>query len=131
MASVRHLERIREEVTRAGADALWVHPSVNFAYLTGLRPIALERPAALVILADGGLRALAPQMLALEIVCAAHDAVIAGLEPGMPCADADRLARGVIEAAGYGERFVHRTGHGVGLELHEEPYLRAGSDERL
>ena len=313
MAGVRQLERLREQLGRHGADALWVHPSVGFGYLTGLRPLALERPTALVILASGGLRVLAPLMLAPEleriegadacawtdaegpaaaiarvldgvgrclvdpglptgaafamraarpaldvaldpgivaglrrrkqpdelellraaareadaaiesiaglepagrseralalalqarflergvdpyggsviatganaalphhvtgdtpiapdaplladlgctvsgyhsditrvllpavpeaepveaheIVCAAHDAVIAGLEPGLPCEEADRLARSVIEAAGYGERFVHRTGHGVGLELHEEPYLRAGNPDRL
>jgi Xaa-Pro aminopeptidase len=311
--NVRHAERIRDELGRAGADALWVHPSVNFAYLTGLRPLALERPTALVVLAGGGLRVLAPLMLAPEleqidgadvcswtdaegpevaiervldgvgrcvvdpslpvatafalqaarpgleleldlgivaglrrrkaadelallraaareadaavawiaglelagrselelslelqahflsrgvqpyggyvvatganaalphhetgdmpiapdaplladlgctvsgyhsditrvffpgapagdvaeayaVICAAHDAVIAGLEPGLPCEEADRLARDVIDAAGWGERFVHRTGHGVGLEIHEEPYLRAGNPDRL
>jgi Xaa-Pro aminopeptidase len=37
----------------------------------------------------------------------------------------------VIEAAGYGDRFVHRTGHGVGLDVHEEPYVAAGSDVEL
>ena len=68
---------------------------------------------------------------AYAIVQAAHDAVIAGLEPGLPCEEADRLARDVIEGAGYGERFVHRTGHGVGLEIHEEPYLRAGNPAPL
>jgi Xaa-Pro aminopeptidase len=310
---VRHRELIAEELDRAGADALWVHPSVGLTYLTGLRPLALERPTALVVLAGGGLRALAPLMLApeleeidgadvcawtddqgpaaaiarvldgvhrclvdpalpsgtafamraarpgldialdpgivaglrrrkqpdevelmraaareadaaidwigglelagrseralalalqarflergvdpyggyviatganaalphhvtgdtpiapdaplladlgctvsgyysditrvllpaapeaevieaYEVVCAAHDAVVAGLEPGLPCAEADRLARDVIDAAGYGERFLHRTGHGVGLEIHEEPYLRAGNHDRL
>ena len=68
---------------------------------------------------------------ALEIVRAAHDAVIAGLEPGLPAGEADRLARDVIAAAGHGERFVHRTGHGVGLEIHEPPYLRPGNPEPL
>ena len=307
--SVRHLERIRAAVRDAGADALWVHPAVDFRYLTGLAPLAVERPTALVILADG-LRVLAPEMLApelaigdaevvawsdgegpeaaiarvldgvsrcliepdlpsgvafalraarpgldlaldpgvlsalrqakapdeleqlraagreadaamawvagadldgrserwlalelqmrflrrgaepydyviasgangalphhetgdtpisagaplltdfgcvvggyysdmtrvhlpadggeaaeaYEIVRAAHDAVIAGLEPGLPCHEADRLARDVIAAAGYGERFIHRTGHGVGLEIHEEPYLRPGNPAPL
>jgi Xaa-Pro aminopeptidase len=308
--SIRHLEQLRAAVSDAGADALWIHPAVDFRYLTGLAPIAVERPTALVILA-GGLRVLAPEMLApelalegaevavwsdgdgpdaaigrvldgvsrcliepdlpsgvafalraarpgldlvldpgvlsglrqrkapdeleqlraagreadaamawvagadldgrserwlalelemrflrrgvtpyadyviaggangalphhetgdaaiaadaplltdfgcivggyysditrvhlpagggeaaeaYEVVRAAHDAVIAGLEPGLPCHEADRLARDVIEAAGYGERFIHRTGHGVGLEIHEEPYLRSGNPAPL
>ena len=76
--------------------------------------------------ADGGEAAEA-----YAIVRAAHDAVIAGLEPGLPCHEADRLAREVIEAAGHGERFIHRTGHGVGLEIHEEPYLRPGNPAPL
>ena len=65
--SVRHLDGIRAAVAEAGADALWVHPAVDFRYLTGLAPIAMERPTALVILASGGLRVLAPQMLAPEL----------------------------------------------------------------
>ena len=47
--SVRALDRIREGIESAGADALWVHPSVDFRYLTGLAPIAVERPTALEI----------------------------------------------------------------------------------
>jgi len=299
--NVRHLDAIRDAVRAAGADALWVHPAVDFRYLTGQAPLALERPAALVILAAGGERVVAPEMLAEElaplgdvaawsdgdgpdaaiaralqgvrrvliapdlpaavalalpaevaldpgilsglrqrkapdeveqlraagreadaamawiagldldgrtergliqdltvrfltrgvqplddcvvaaganaaaphhvsgdtpltrpfltdfgcvsggyysdmtrvhgatgeaaeayaIVKAAHDAVIAGLEPGLPAQDADRLARAVIEEAGYGERFIHRLGHGVGLEIHEEPYLRPGNPKPL
>jgi Xaa-Pro aminopeptidase len=306
--SVRHVDAIRDAVRSAGADALWLHPAVDFHYLTGLAPIALERPTALVIPANGGLRIVAPTMLVAElepigaeiaawsdgdgpdaaiarglegigrclvepdlptgvsfalraarpavelaldpgivaglrehkapeeleplraagrqadaamawvagldlagwserglalelqarflrsgagpyadyvvaaganaalphhasgetelaggpvltdfgclvggyhsdvtrvhhadgeaaeayaIVQAAHDAVIAGLEPGLPCAEADRLARDVIAAAGFGDAFIHRTGHGVGLEIHEEPYLRPGNPAPL
>jgi Xaa-Pro aminopeptidase len=307
------LEPIRAAVREAGADALWVHPGVDLRHLTGLAPLAMERPTALVVLAGGGLRALAPEMLApelaevegaevvawgdgdgpaaaiarvldgvhtllvhaslptgtafalraarpglelvldpgilaglrerkrpdelehlraagrhadeaalwiaaqprsglterelalrlavrfleagadpydhyivatgahgalphhvtgdtpidpaqpllcdfgctvagyhsditrtylpegedgevaeaLEIVRAAHDAVIAGLEPGLPAHEADKLARDVIAAAGYGDRFIHRTGHGVGLEIHEPPYLRPGNPDPL
>lgn len=310
---VADLEPIREGLRAAGADALWIHPGVDLRHLTGLAPLAMERPTALMVLTGGGLRALAPELLApelaevegaeitawsdgdgpdaaiarvldgvsrllvspalptgtafalraarpgldvaleqgilarlrerkrpdelehlraagrhadeaadwiaaqpleglterelalrltvrfleagadpydhyivasgahgalphhvtgatpidpaapllcdfgctvagyhsditrvylpegqdgevreaLEIVRAAHDAVIAGLEPGLPAGEADKLARDVIAAAGYGERFIHRTGHGVGLEIHEPPYLRPGNPEPL
>lgn len=47
--------------------------------------------------------------------------------PGVSASDVDRAARAVIEKAGFGERFVHRTGHGVGLEIHEAPYIREGN----
>jgi Xaa-Pro aminopeptidase len=43
----------------------------------------------------------------------------------------DRAARDVIDDAGYGDAFIHRTGHGIGLEVHEEPYLVAGNDQAL
>ncbi|MGH9177848.1 MAG: M24 family metallopeptidase [Acidimicrobiales bacterium] len=50
---------------------------------------------------------------------------------GMPCEDVDGVARRVIEEAGYGPQFVHRTGHGIGLEEHEDPYLVGGNCEAL
>jgi Xaa-Pro aminopeptidase len=43
----------------------------------------------------------------------------------------DRTARDIIDGEGYGENFFHRTGHGIGLEGHEEPYLIAGNAEQL
>src|SRR4051812_39983488 len=67
MPAIRHLDHIRAAVREAGADALWVHPALSFRYLTGLAPIAIERPTALVVLAAGGERVLAPQMLAPEL----------------------------------------------------------------
>ncbi|MGI9174165.1 MAG: M24 family metallopeptidase [Rhodothermales bacterium] len=51
--------------------------------------------------------------------------------PDVPASDVDRAARQVIEKAGYGEAFVHRTGHGLGLEAHEEPYIRDGNQQTL
>ena len=68
---------------------------------------------------------------AYEVVLAAHDAALAALAPGVPCGEVDRAARSVIEAAGHGERFLHRTGHGLGLEIHEPPYLHAGNPQQL
>jgi Xaa-Pro dipeptidase len=53
------------------------------------------------------------------------------VRPGVACEVIDAAAREVIAAAGYGERFIHRTGHGIGLEVHEEPYIVAGNDLAL
>ncbi len=55
----------------------------------------------------------------------------ASARPGVPCERIDGVARGLIEAAGFGPFFFHRTGHGIGLEGHEEPYLVAGNREPL
>ena len=51
--------------------------------------------------------------------------------PGTPCEDVDGVARRVIDDGGYGANFVHRTGHGIGLEEHEHPYLVGGNCEPL
>lgn len=58
---------------------------------------------------------------------AAHDAV----KIGATCESVDAAARKVITDAGYGEYFVHRTGHGIGVDLHEDPYIREGNQELL
>ncbi|GAB3559947.1 Xaa-Pro peptidase family protein [Spelaeicoccus albus] len=51
--------------------------------------------------------------------------------PGVTCASVDAAARDVIEQAGYGEFFTHRTGHGIGLETHEDPYIVDGNERRV
>jgi len=66
-----------------------------------------------------------------EAVRAAQAAAVEAVEPGVAAAAIDRVAREIIEDAGYGDAFVHRTGHGVGLDVHEEPYLVAGNDREL
>ncbi len=53
---------------------------------------------------------------------------VAHVRPGVTCASVDAAAREVIAAAGYGERFIHRTGHGIGLQTHEDPYVVEGND---
>ena len=68
---------------------------------------------------------------AFAVLRAAQDAGCAAAAPGVPAQDVDAAARAVIAQAGYGERFIHRTGHGIGLETHEDPYLVAGNEERL
>jgi Xaa-Pro aminopeptidase len=55
-----------------------------------------------------------------------HAAVI-----GVPCEDVDRTARAIIAGAGFGEFFVHRTGHGIGMEEHEDPYIVEGNQRPL
>ena len=61
----------------------------------------------------------------------AQAAATAAVRPGIACERIDAVARERIDAAGYGGSFIHRTGHGIGLEGHEEPYLVAGSAEPL
>ena len=63
-----------------------------------------------------------------EIVSAANRAGIAAARPGAKMKDIDRAARRVIEDAGYGKYFIHRTGHGIGLEVHEAPECSAASE---
>jgi Xaa-Pro aminopeptidase len=64
-----------------------------------------------------------------DVVAAAQQAGIDALRPGVAAADVDRAARSVIEDAGYGDRFTHGLGHGVGLEIHEGPSLRRDGDD--
>ncbi len=66
-----------------------------------------------------------------EVVRAANEAGRAAARPGVPAEQVDQAARQVIEAAGYGPYFIHRTGHGLGLEVHEPPYIVAGNQQRL
>ena len=65
------------------------------------------------------------------IVLEANAAGRAAGKPGIPCAGVDWAARAVIEKAGYGHYFTHRTGHGIGLEAHEDPYIRADNLQLL
>lgn len=66
-----------------------------------------------------------------DVVAEANAAGRAAVGPGVAAEDVDRAARTVIEEAGYGELFVHRTGHGIGLEVHEHPYIVSGNSEPL
>lgn len=62
-----------------------------------------------------------------DVVRRAQEAALATIRPGVVAEAVDAAARGVIEAAGYGPFFIHRLGHGIGLEEHEPPYLVAGN----
>jgi Xaa-Pro aminopeptidase len=66
-----------------------------------------------------------------EILKRAHQAATDHVKPGVSCESVDAAARAVIDGAGLGERFFHRTGHGIGLEEHEDPYIVKGNGTLL
>lgn len=66
-----------------------------------------------------------------KIVFEAQLAVLRVLKNGVKCSDADKAARDVITEAGYGEYFRHSTGHGVGIEIHEKPFVSPKSTAML
>ena len=66
-----------------------------------------------------------------KIVQESNAAGRAAGKPGVPCADVDKAAREVIEKSGYGKYFTHRTGHGIGMEGHEDPYMRGDNMQLL
>jgi Xaa-Pro aminopeptidase len=66
-----------------------------------------------------------------EAVLAAQERAIAAVGPGVACHDVDETAREVLRTRGYEDRFLHSTGHGVGLEIHEPPWVRRGNDDLL
>ncbi|MET7614619.1 aminopeptidase P family protein [Streptomyces seoulensis] len=66
-----------------------------------------------------------------DVVRAAQEAGFRAVRPGATCQDVDRAARAVIEDAGYGPYFIHRTGHGIGVTTHEPPYMIEGEEQPL
>ncbi len=78
-----------------------------------------------------GRRADPRQRDCYDAVRSAQGAAIDGIRPGMSCRDADALARSRLEAAGFGAAFRHSLGHGLGLEVHEDPRLAPTAEGRL
>jgi Xaa-Pro aminopeptidase len=68
---------------------------------------------------------------AYAVLHEAQRAAVAAAVVGTPCEQVDEVARGIIAGAGYGDRFIHRTGHGIGVEEHEDPYIVAGNATAL
>ncbi|MEV6985418.1 Xaa-Pro peptidase family protein [Sphaerisporangium sp. NPDC051017] len=66
-----------------------------------------------------------------EVLRQAQEAACAAVRPGVSCESIDAAARRIIADAGHGDLFIHRTGHGIGLETHEEPYIVSGNAEPL
>jgi Xaa-Pro dipeptidase len=65
------------------------------------------------------------------VLQAAQQAAVDAVRPGVAAQDIDAAARAVIADAGFGEFFIHRTGHGIGLDVHEHPYIVSGNDIAL
>lgn len=76
-------------------------------------------------------RVNAEQREVYEVVRRAQEAALAAVVAGADCASVDSVAREIINAAGHGERFGHSTGHGVGIEVHEQPTLSTRSEQKL
>jgi Xaa-Pro aminopeptidase len=64
---------------------------------------------------------------AWQVLVAAYEAAVRAARVGNTCQDVDRAARAVIIEAGFGDHFIHRTGHGIGLQVHEDPYIVEGN----
>jgi Xaa-Pro aminopeptidase len=157
ITSERLSGRTEAEVSHRIAELLLVagHDTADFA-IVGSGPNAASphhepghrviQPGDAVVLDIGGTRAdycsdttrtafvgePPPDFLALyEVLREAQVAACEAVAPGVTAEAVDRAARDLIEEAGYGERFIHRTGHGIGLETHEEPYIVSGNGEPL
>ncbi|MCA6079950.1 MAG: M24 family metallopeptidase [Endomicrobium sp.] len=63
-----------------------------------------------------------------DIVKSSQNAVLKEVKAGLPLSWADKTARGIIEAAGYKDKFIHTTGHGIGIEIHEMPSLASDTE---
>ncbi|MGH2794177.1 MAG: M24 family metallopeptidase, partial [Actinomycetota bacterium] len=68
---------------------------------------------------------------AYAVLAKAQDAAVSAVAPGVAAQDVDAAARAIIADAGFGDAFIHRTGHGIGLEVHEDPYIVWGNTESL
>jgi Xaa-Pro aminopeptidase len=66
-----------------------------------------------------------------ELLQTAQAQGVAAALVGAPCQEVDAVPRRIITEGGYGDAFIHRTGHGIGLEEHEDPYIAAGNNDLL
>jgi Xaa-Pro aminopeptidase len=141
--------RIRELLLQAGhesADFAIVASGPNSASPHHAPGERIIQPGDAIVLDIGGIRAgyasdtsrtafvgEAPaEFVALfEVLRAAQHAACDAVRPGISAAAVDAVARDLIADAGYGDAFIHRTGHGIGMETHEEPYIVASNADPL
>lgn len=130
-------------IVAAGPNSASPHHDPDGSVIAGGEPIVIDLGGSLggygsditrTVWVTGGDPAKGPDAEFLRlygVLQRAQAEATASVRPGVPCERIDGVARGLIEAAGFGPFFFHRTGHGIGLEGHEEPYLVAGSREPL
>ncbi|MGB5187308.1 MAG: Xaa-Pro peptidase family protein [Acidimicrobiia bacterium] len=153
LTDVRFSERTEREVARIVADLTLAagHDSVSFAIVAsgpnGASPHheasgrTIEPGDAVVVDFGGRVRGYGSDTTrmycvsgtpegfeeAYAVLLAAQKAAVAAVRPGVTAESIDGAARSIIDQAGYGAFFIHRTGHGIGLDAHEQPYLVAGN----
>ena len=130
-------------IVASGPNAASPHHEASGRVIQAGEPIVLDIGGVLggygsditrTLWVTGGDEALGPNDAfrhLFAVLRSAQEKAIAAVRPGVPCDAIDRAARDPIGAEGFGENFFHRTGHGIGLESHEEPYLVAGSETPL
>lgn len=144
-------ERLRAEghelaefaIVASGPNSASPHHEASDRVIEAGEPIVLDIGGALggygsdttrTLWVTGGDDAKGPDEAFRHLFGVLHTAQQAGtaaVRPGVPAEAIDRAARDVIDGEGYAENFFHRTGHGIGLEGHEDPYLVAGNGEAL
>jgi Xaa-Pro aminopeptidase len=130
-------------IVASGPNSASPHHEASDRVIRAGEPIVLDIGGALAgygsditrtLWVTGGNPANGPDEAFLRLFAvlrAAQSRATAAVRPDVPAEEIDATARRVISAEGYGEQFIHRTGHGIGLEGHEEPYLVAGNAEPL
>ncbi len=152
MSEVEFDIKLMEEIKLLGAEKGWAHD--DFIVASGTRSAMCHAPATLKKFAHGETvtvdygamfegymsditRNFAlgnPDKKAMEInsiLLKAHNEAAKSLRPGKLCREIDKIARDIINDAGYGENFLHGLGHGLGLEVHEAPRLSMRSEDVL
>ncbi len=135
-------DRAEFSIVASGPNSASPHHDASDRVIAGGEPIVLDIGGTVHGYASDTTRTLwvtgpedaapAPEFLRLYgVLQAAQQAATAAVRPGVACDAIDAAARDVITDAGYGPWFFHRTGHGIGLEGHEDPYIVAGNGEPL
>jgi Xaa-Pro aminopeptidase len=130
-------------IVGSGPNAASPHHEASDRVIHAGEPIVLDIGGILAGYASDTTRTLWPTggdsartpdpefLAAFDVLRRAQAAATAAVRPGVALERIDATAREIIDDAGYGANYIHRTGHGIGLEVHEEPYLVSGNAEPL